>query len=173
MIIIIFLPIVLLASCKSQKEATTEEMKQISSQIEKLDNIKSDNIKLIEKLKAHQSRLRAVKINAQKYRIPVLIEGRSTYTSTNELELDEMSYSLALEDLLEIHHGGKGSFRSDDPSVWKNLLIEQSREALNHIFNFELPAIQKRVDEIEKENILLKSKKRKLIEKYRTFLGKV
>ncbi len=173
MIIIIFFTIVFLASCKSQKEAAIEEMKQISDQIEKLDYVIFDNIKLTEKLKMHESRLRAVKINPKIYRIPLLIEGRSIYTSADELEIDEMSYSLALEDLLEMHHPGKGKFRSDDPSVWKNLLIAHSQGALDHLSNVKLPAIQKRIDELEKENIALESKKRKLLEKHSTLQGKV
>lgn len=173
LIIIIFFTVVFLASCKSQKEAAIEEMKQISDQIEKLDYVIFDNIKLTEKLKMHESRLRAVKINPKIYRIPLLIEGRSIYTSADELEIDEMSYSLALEDLLEMHHPGKGKFRSDDPSVWKNLLIAHSQGALDHLSNVKLPAIQKRIDELEKENIALESKKRKLLEKHSTLQGKV
>ena len=171
--IIIFFTVVLLASCNSQKEAAIEEMKQISSQIVKLDDVICDNIKLTQKLKIHESRLRAVKINSKIYRIPLLIEGRSVYASADELEIDEMSYSLAFEDLLEMHHPGKGKFKSDDPSVWKNLLIEHSKGALDHLSNVELPAIQKRLDEIEKENIALESKKRKLLENNRTLQGKV
>ena len=53
LIIIIFFTVVFLASCKSQKEAVIEEMKQISDQIEKLDYVIFDNIKLTEKLKMH------------------------------------------------------------------------------------------------------------------------
>jgi hypothetical protein len=173
LMIIIFFTVALLASCKSQKEAAIEEMKQISSQIVKLDDVICDNIKLAQKLKMHESRLRAVKINPKIYRIPLLIEGRSIYTSADELEIDEMSYSLAFEDLLEMHHPGKGKFKSDDPSVWKNLLIEHSKGALDHLSNVELPTIQKRLDEIEKENIALESKKRKLLEEYKTLQGKV
>lgn len=163
----------LLVSCKSQKETAIEDMKQISRQINELDNVISDNIKLISKLKMHESRLRAVKINPQIYRTPVLIEGRSVYTSADELEIDDLAYSLALEDLLESHHSGKGKFQSDDPSVWKSLLIEHSKGALGHLSNVELPAIQKRVNGIEKENIVLESKKRKLTEEYWTLQGKV
>jgi hypothetical protein len=173
LIIIIFFPIVLSASCLSQKEASIEEMKQISSQIEKLDNVMSDNIQLTQKLKMHESRLRAVKINPQIYRIPVFIEGRSIYISADGLEIDEMSYSLALEDLLEIHHSGKGKFKSDDPSVWKKLLTEQSKGASDHLINVELPAIQKRIYELDKENSALESKKRKLLEKYRMLQVKI
>ena len=67
----------------------------------------------------------------------------------------------------------KANLKSDDPSVWKNLLIEHSKGALDHLSNVELPAIQKRLDEIEKENIALESKKRKLLEKNKTLQGKV
>lgn len=173
LIIIIFFTVVFLSSCKSQKEAATEDTKQISSKIEYLDNLISDNIKLISKLKMHESRLKAVKIKPKIYRIPVLIEGRSVYTSADEFEIDEMSYSLAFEDLLEMHHPGKGKFKSDDPSVWKNLLIEHSKGALDHLYNVELPAIQKRINGIEKENIVLEAKKRKLIGEHGTLQGKI
>lgn len=165
--------VVFLASCKSQKEAAIEEMKQISSQIEKLDNIICDNNKLTQKLKMHESRLRAVKINSKIYRIPLLIEGRSIYASTDELEIDEISNSLAFEDLLEMHHPGKGKFKSDDPTVWKNLLIKHSKGALDHLSNLELPAIQRRLREIVEENIVLESKRGNLLEKIRTLRGKI
>jgi hypothetical protein len=173
LIIIIFFTGMCLVSCKSQKETVIAEMKQISSKIERLDDVIFDNIKLTQKLKMHESRLRAVKINPKIYRIPLLIEGRSIYTSADELEIDEMSYSLAFEDLLEMHHPGKGKFKSDDPSVWKEIIIKHSKGALEHLSDVELPAIQKRIDEIEKENIVIGSKKRKLLEEYKTLQGKV
>ena len=173
LIIIILFTVVLLASCKSQKETAIADMKQISSKIAMLDDVIFDNIKLTQKLKLHESRLRAVKIKPKIYRIPLLIEGRSIYTSADELEIDEMSYSLAFEDLLEMHHPGKGRFKSDDPSVWKEIIIKHSKGALEHLSDVELPAIQRRIDEIEKENIALESKKRKLLEQIRTLQGKV
>jgi hypothetical protein len=172
LIIIIFSTVVFLASCKSQKEAAIAEMKQISSQIERLDDVIFDNIRLTQQLKMHESRLKAVKMKPKIYRIPLLIEGRSIYTSADELEIDEMSYSLAFEDLLEMHHPGKGKFKSDDPSAWKEIIIKHSKGALDHLSDVELPAIQRRVDEIEKENIAVGSKKRKLLEEYKTLQGK-
>ena len=173
LIIIILFTVVLLASCKSQKETAIADMKQISSKIAMLDDVIFDNIKLTQKLKLHESRLRAVKIKPKIYRIPLLIEGMSIYISADELEIDEMSYSLAFEDLLEMHHPGKGRFKSDDPSVWKEIIIKHSKGALEHLSDVELPAIQRRIDEIEKENIALESKKRKLLEQIRTLQGKV
>lgn len=172
LIIIIFFSVVILASCKSQKEAAIEETKHISSEIEELDKAISDNIKLISKLNMHESRLRTIKINQKIYRIPVLIKGRDVYTSADELEIDNLADSLALEDLLESHHSGKGKFQSDDPSIWKNLLIERSKGASDHLSNVELPAIQKRINGIQKENIVLESRKRKLMESYRTLQDK-
>jgi len=172
LIIIFFFTVVLLASCNSRREVAIGEIKQKSSQIVKLDDVICDNIKLTQKLKINESRLRAVKINPKIYRIPILIEGRSICISADELEIDEMSSSLALEDLLEMHHPGKGKFRSDDPSVWKEILIKHSKGALDHLSNVELPAIQRRLDEIETENIALGSKKGKLLEEYRTLQGK-
>jgi hypothetical protein len=160
-------------SCRSQKEAGIEETKEITIEIEKIDNMMSDNIKSAQKLKMHESRLRAVKNNPQKYHIQIVIEGRSIYTSADEIAVDEMAYSLALEDLLQSHHAGKGTFQSDDPSVWKNLLIEHSKKALDRLSNVELPGIQRRLNEIEKENIVLESKKRKLFEEYKTLQGKI
>jgi hypothetical protein len=173
LIIIIFFQFALIVSCKTQKESALDEMKQISGQMEKLDNVISGNINLISKLKMHESRLRTAKINPQIHRIPVLIEGRSVYTSAYELEIDDLAYSLALEDLLESHHSGKGKIESDDPSFWKKLLTEQSKEASSHISNVELPAIHKRILELDKENNSLESKKRKLFEKYRTLQNEV
>jgi len=165
LMIMFFLSAVILASGMSQKESATEEMKQISIQIEKLDDLILDNIKLTEKLKKHQSRLKAMKINPKIYRIQLFIEGRSVYTSADELEIDDMSYSLALEDLLQTHHTGKGIFHSDDPAVWKEIIFKHSKGALDHLSNVELPAIQRRIDEIEKENMALELKKKRLLER--------
>jgi hypothetical protein len=173
LMIILFCTVALLASCKSQQEAATEEIKRISRNIEVLDDAVRGNIQLTQKLKIHESRLSAAQMNPKRYRIPLFIEGRSIYTSADESEIDEISYSLAFEDLLEMHLPGKGKFRSDDPSVWKKILIKNSKGALDHLSNIELPAIQRRIDEIEKENIALESKKRKLLEEYKTLQGKV
>jgi hypothetical protein len=155
LMIILFCTVALLASCKSQQEAATEEIKRISRNIEVLDDAVRGNIQLTQKLKIHESRLSAAQMNPKRYRIPLFIEGRSIYTSADESEIDEISYSLAFEDLLEMHLPGKGKFRSDDPSVWKKILIKNSKGALDHLSNIELPAIQRRIDEIEKENIAL------------------
>ena len=167
-VIIIVLMVVLLAACKSQKEAAIAEMRQISAQTAKLDNRIFDNIQLMQKLKKHEARLKATQVNPKMHRIPLLIEGRPIYAYADESEIDEISYSLAIEDLLEMHHPGKGKFRSDDPSVWKNILIEHSKETLDHLSNVELPAIQRRLDEIERDNIAYESKKRSLLEEYKT-----
>lgn len=172
LIILLFLSTVLLASWMLPKESATEEMKQLSVQIGKLDHFILDNIKLIEKLKIHESRLKSVKINPKIHRLPLFIEGRSIYASADEFEIDDMSYSLALEDLLQIHHAGKGTFQSDDPTVWKEIIIKHSKGALDHLSNVELPAIQRRLNEIETENSALWSKKGKLLEEYRTLQGK-
>jgi hypothetical protein len=173
LIIMLLLLAVLLISWISPRESATEESKKISLQIEKIDGFILDNIKLTEKLKIHESRLKAVKINPRIYRIPLFIEGRSIYASADEMEIDDISYSLALEDLLQIHHAGKGIFHSDDPAVWKEIITKHSKVALDHLSNVELPAIQRRIDEIEKENMALESKKRKLLEEYKTLQGKV
>jgi hypothetical protein len=173
LMIILFFTVALLASCKSQQEAATEEIKRISRNIEVLDDAVRGNIQLTQKLKIHESRLSAAQMNPKRYRIPLFIEGRSIYTSADESEIDEISYSLAFEDLLEMHHPGKGKFKSDDPAVWKVLLMEHRQGALGHLSNVELPAIQRRLKEIEKENIALESKKRKLLEEYKTLQGKV
>lgn len=166
-IIVFFLMAVLLASCKLQKEAAIAEMREISARTAKLDNRILENIQLTQKLKNYEARLKAIQANPKMHRIPLLVEGRFIYARADESEIDEMSYSLAVEDLLEMHHPGKGKFRSDDPSVWKNILIEHSRDTLDHLSNVELPAIQRRLDEIEKDNIAYESQKRKLLEEYK------
>jgi hypothetical protein len=172
-IIIIFFLVVLSASCQSQKEVARKEMKEISGQIEKLENIILGNNKLTQKLKMHESRLKVIGLNPEIYRVPVLVEGKSIYTICDELEIEDMSNSLALEDLLEIRHSGKGAFRSDDPSVWKNYLIGHSKGASGHILNVELPTIQKRIAELQQENHELGSKKDKLLKKYMVLQFKV
>jgi len=171
LVIMLLLLAVLLTSWISPKESATEERKQISLQIEKIDGFILDNIKLTEKLKIHESRLMAVKINPKIRRIPILIEGRSIYISADELEIEDMAYSLALEDCLHIHHAGKGTFQSDDHAVWKKIIVKHSHEALDRLSSVELPAIQRRTADIEKENMALESKKRKLLEEYKKLKG--
>lgn len=165
--IIIFFLIVFSVSCQWQKEDTKKEMKQISSQIEKFENIMRENNELIQKLKMHESRLRVTMINPKRYRIPVLIVGQLIFTTVDETELEELSYSLALEDLLKKSHATKGGFRSDNPSEWKKYLIEQSKEAADHLNNDELPAIQRRISALDEDNQELELKRGNLLEKYK------
>jgi hypothetical protein len=166
--ILIFLLVMLTALYLWQKENTKREMNKISSQIVHIENIVSMNKGLIQKLQTHETRLRAVTINMKIYRIPVLIEGKSVYTTMAESELEELSNSLALEDLLEKHHATKGGFRSDDPIAWKRKLVEDSRSAESHLYQDELPAIQTRIVELNKENQELESAKTKLLERQKT-----
>lgn len=95
--------------------------------------------------------------------------GQLIYTTVDEKELEELSYFLAHEDLLIKRHVTKGRFRGDNPSQWKKYLIEQSKEVIDRLENYELPVIQKRISWLDKANQEFESKSRNLLEKYKSF----
>jgi predicted nuclease with TOPRIM domain len=67
----------------------------------------------------------------------------------------------------------KGKFRCDDPSEWKKVLIQENAQAKEHLKNVELPAIQKRTDEVAQETSALEAKRNKLLEKYKMLQRRV
>ena len=139
-------------SIRSQtREEMRKEMNEIRSEIDHMDKVILDNKKLSGMLRDHQARLLALAENPGIYRFPVLIEGKALYVTVSESELDDFSSSLALEDLLVKYKVTKGRFRSDDPLEWKKVLIRESRQAKDHLRDAELPAIQKRIAEVDQE----------------------
>jgi predicted nuclease with TOPRIM domain len=142
------------------------EMNRISSEIDQLDKMIRENKKLSGMLRDHESRLQVLAENPGIYRLPVLLEGKALYVTVSESELDDFSSSLALEDLLLKHKVTKGKFRCDDPSEWKKVLIQENAQAKDHLKKIELPAIQKRTDEVAQETSALEAKRNKLLEKY-------
>jgi hypothetical protein len=164
----VILLLVMPISIRSQtREELRKEMNEIRSEIEHLDKVILDNKKLSGMLRDHQARLKALDENPLVYRLPVLIEGKALYVTVAEAELDDFSSSLALEDLLLKHKVTKGNFRCDDPSTWKKVLIQESGQAKDHLKKVELPAIQKRTDEVDQETSAFEAKRNKLYEKYR------
>jgi predicted nuclease with TOPRIM domain len=154
-------------------EDVRREMNRISSEIDQLDKMIRENKKLSGMLRDHESRLQVLAENPGIYRLPVLLEGKALYVTVSESELDDFSSSLALEDLLLKHKVTKGKFRCDDPSEWKKVLIQENAQAKEHLKNVELPAIQKRTDEVAQETSALEAKRNKLLEKYKMLQRRV
>ena len=171
-VVILFLAMPL--SIRSQtREEMRKEMNEIRSEVDHLDKVILDNKKLSGMLRDHEARLLVLAGNPQIYRLPVLIEGKALYVTVSESELDDFSSSLALEDLLVKYKVTKGRFRSDDPSEWKKVLIRESRQAKDHLRVVELPAIQKRIAEVDQETCTLEAKRNKLLEKYKILQRRV
>jgi hypothetical protein len=171
-VVILFLAMPI--SIRSQtREEMRKEMNEIRSEIDHLDKVTLDNKKLSGMLRDHQARLLALAENPGIYRFPVLIEGKALYVTVSESELVDFSSSLALEDLLVKYKVTKGRFRSDDPLEWKKVLIRESRQAKDHLRDAELPAIQKRIAEVDQETCALEAKRNKLLEKHKILQRRV
>jgi hypothetical protein len=167
-ILVVFLLLAAPASGPSQTvEDMQKEMSAINSEIAPLDRMIQDNNRLIQLLRGHETRLRAVADNPKAYRLPLLIEGKVVYTTLDDAELDDFSLSLALEDLLIRHKVTKGRFRSDDPAEWKRILMEECKKAREHLLLVEIPAVKNRIDEQDQETHKLEARRNKLYERYK------
>jgi hypothetical protein len=173
-ILVVFLLFVAPASGPTQTvEDMKKEMNTINSEIAQMDRLIQDNNRLIQLLRGHETRLRAVADNPKAYRLPLLIEGKVVYTTVDDAELEDFSLSLALEDLLIRYKVTKGRFRSDDPAEWKRILMEESRKAREHLQLVELPAVKNRIDEQDQETGKLVAKRNMLFEKYKMLQQRV
>jgi len=140
-------------------EVLSDQMRQVEAAI-------SENEDVLEKLAVHDRRLSSVAGKSQSYRLPVLVQGRSTYVTVDASEFNEFSNSLALEDLMIKHHRKlRGDFRSGNAAEWNSVLRETSQESKNHLRTTELPALHKRMDEIRQETTKLESRRMSLREK--------
>ena len=173
-VLAVFLLFITPASGPAQTaEDMKKEMNAINSEIASLDRMIQDNNRLIRMLRGHESRLRAAADDPRIHRLPLLIEGKVVYATVNDTELEDFSQSLALEDLLIRHKVTKGSFRSDDPAEWKRILMEEGKEARKHLWIVELPAIEKRIDEQDRETRKFEARRNELYERYKILRQKV
>jgi hypothetical protein len=158
-LIFIFLLLVLAVAIRSHKpEDMEKEMNSIGSEINKLNKMILENERLSRLLRDHESRLN---------RLPVLIEGKDLCVTLNESDLEDLSNSLALDDLLLKHKVTKGGYRSDDPQEWKKILIRINMQAKDHLRDVELPAINKRIDDVDQEANTFAAKRDKLFDRYK------
>jgi hypothetical protein len=173
-ILVVFLLFATPTSGLSQSvEDMKKEMNTITGEIAQLDRLIQDNNRLIQLLRGHETRLRTVAADPKTYRLPLLIEGKVVYTTVDDVELEDFSLSLALEDLLIRHKVTKGRFRSDDPAEWKRILMEESRKAREHLHLVELPAIKNRIDEQDQEARRFEARRNKLYERYKILQQRV
>jgi hypothetical protein len=128
----------------------------LAQQIQQVEAAIIENDYILAKLAFHERRLSSVTGHSQSYRLPVLVQGRSTYVTVDASGLDEVANSLALEDLRIKHHRKlRGDFRSGDAAAWNSVLVEISHESKYHLRTTELPAIQKRMEDIRQESAKL------------------
>ena len=139
---------------------------RLDHQLRQVEAAIRDNEAALEKLAFHDRRLASAADDSQSHRIPVLVQGRSTYVTVDASGLGEVSRALALEDLLIKHHRKlKGDFRSGDAAEWKSVLVEISNESRNHLRTTELPALHKRMEEIRQETAKLELRRMSLQKK--------
>ncbi len=128
----------------------------LAEQIRQVEAAIIENEDILAKLAFHERRLTSVAGHSQSYRLPVLVQGKSTYVTFDASELAEVSDSFALEDLMAKHHRKlPGDFRSGDAFKWNSVLLEISRESKNHLGTTELPAIHKRMEDLRQETTKL------------------
>jgi hypothetical protein len=167
-LIFIFLLLVLAVAIRSHKpEDMEKEMNSIGSEINKLNKMILENERLSRLLRDHESRLKVLAVKPKIYRLPVLIEGKDLCVTLNESDLEDLSNSLALDDLLLKHKVTKGGYRSDDPQEWKKILIRINMQAKDHLRDVELPAINKRIDDVDQEANTFAAKRDKLFDRYK------
>ena len=138
----------------------------LGHQIRQVEASISENENILGKLAFHERRLSSVAGDSQSNRLPVLVQGKSVYVTLDASGLNEVSDSLALEDLM-IKHSRKliGDYRSGDAAEWNSVLLEISQESNNHLRTTELPAIQKRMEDIRQETTKLELRRMSLQEK--------
>ena len=121
----------------------------LDDQLKRIEATIRENMETLEKLEYHERRLSAAAGNALSYRLPVLVQGRSSYVTVDASGLEEFSNSLALDDLMLRHHRKlKGDFRSGDAAEWHSVLVSISQEAKDHLTTTELPNLRNRMEEI-------------------------
>ena len=146
----------ILAACVLIQSAINPSRELLSHQIRQVETAISENNDMLEKLAFHERRLSSTAGNAQLYRLPVLVQGRSTYVTVDTAGLDEVSNSLALEELMRKDHRTlKGDFRSGDAAEWNFVLVEITQASKNHLRTTELPEIHKRMEDIRQETTKL------------------
>lgn len=139
---------------------------ELSDRIRQVEAAISENEDMLEKLAFHERRLSSVAGNSQSYRLPVLVQGKSTYVTFDASELDEVSNSLALEDLMIKHHRKmRRDFRSGNAAEWNSVLLAISQESKNHLRTAELPALHKRMEDIRQETAKLELRRMSLLAK--------
>ncbi len=171
-VIILFL-VVPLSMWSQTEEEMRKEMNDIRSEIIHLDRLILENKKLSGMLREHESRLLVLTENPQIYRLAVLIEGKALYVTLTDSDLEDFSNSLALDDLLMKYKVTKGSFWSDDPREWKRNLIREAMQAKDHLRDFEIPAIQKRTNEVDQDTASFEDRRDKLSARYKMLQQRV
>lgn len=132
----------------------------LDDQLRQVEAALREHRDILEKLAYHEHRLSSIAGNSQLYRIPVLVQGRSTYITVDASGLEEVSNSLALEDLLIRHHRKlKGDFRRGDPAQWQAALVAVSREARVNFTQTELPNLRNRMEEIRRATAELEARR--------------
>jgi hypothetical protein len=142
-----------------------EEIDSIHGQMEQLDKVILENRTILQLLREHAGRLMAHAENPRIFRVPVLLNNKELHITLDELNLESLAKSLALKDLLKKYKTTKGIFRSHDPEDWKKILVRSSIKAKDHLRGVEIPAVEKRISEVEKKISALEGERFALHEK--------
>lgn len=154
------------------REGGEKDPAEISRKILEMEKWIAENKRISGLLIESMTKLTFGADDSRNYRLPVVIHGRSSYITVCESELEEFSGALALQDMLTRYNATKGEFRSVESSRWKKILVAESEEARDHLRKVELPAIQKRINDLNRETALLEARLDKLVKERRLLLNR-
>ncbi len=146
-------------------EDIQKEIASVRGQIAQLDDVILESRIVLRLLREHVRRLIANAEDPRTYRVSVLVNRREVFVTLDQSGLENISNSLALRDLLKKYRSMKGIFRSHDPADWKRILIRSSIKAKDHLRSVEIPAVEKRMGEVEKKISALEDERFALHEK--------
>lgn len=142
------------------------EIAGVSHEMDRLDQMILEDKKVSQILREHEARLNRLAENPEIYYLPAFIEGKELYMIMNDADLNNLSASLALKDLLVKYPATKGGFYSGDPQEWKKVLINSGLRAKGYVKDAEIPAIRKRIVEVDQETHKLQTERNKLFRRY-------
>lgn len=142
------------------------KMQRVVYEIDRLDRIITEDEKALQALRENYTRLSRLADDTVNCYLPVLIEGKELHVTLTDSQLDDISASLALKDLLMKYHAGKGAFQSGDSLVWKKRLVQAGIKEKSRLRDVEIPSVQKRIAEVEEERAALQTERNKVFAEY-------
>ncbi len=154
------------AACFLIQHAINPSVGWLEDELRRVEAAIGENEDALEKLAVLERRLSSTDGDSRLYRLPVLVQGRSLYVTLDALAMEEVSQSLALDDLMTKRARKlPGDVRTGDPAKWNIALAEICRESKHHLTAVELPAIHRRMEEVRQDGVILESRRVYLQEK--------